>query len=154
MPSRGINFSSTKPKTDSSALSSNLKTIVTRKWEHELGGLSLALHCINKAATVARGRAIAKVKSTSMYIEANEGVHEKLVQEALNEVNQKQELKRVEAQQEWIELYGEDYQDQNDERIPIDERREDDEDENDSSSILESVSGSISLPSHRFHGRR
>ena len=89
MPSKGINFSSTKSKTKSSDLSSNPRTTATRKWEHELGGLSLALHRVNKAATVARGRAIAKVKATSTYAEASEEIREKLLQEAIDDVNQK-----------------------------------------------------------------
>lgn len=144
MPTKGINFSSTKHKANSSVFSSNPRTAATRKWEHELGGLSLALHRVNKAATVARGRAIAKVKSSSMYAEANEDIREKLLKEAIDEVNRKRDLKRAEAQREWIELYGEeDHQDKNDEMKQVNEEKEDgDEGEDDKySSISESIDG-------------
>src|SRR5438046_8730512 len=97
MPSKGINFSSTKSKTKSSDLSSNPRTTATHKWEHELGGLSLALHCVNKAATVARGRAIANVTATSLYAEASEELREKLMQEAVDDANHKGALKRAAA---------------------------------------------------------
>lgn len=142
MPSKGINFSSTKSKTKSSALSTNPRTTATRKWEHELGGLSLALHRVNKAATVARGRAIAKVKSTSTYAEAGKDVREKLVQEAIDEVNQKRDLKRAEAQQQWIELYGEkDRWDKDNEMMQVDEEEEDDDEDggDEDSSISKSI---------------
>lgn len=107
MPSKGINFSAAKSRTKSSSLSSNPRTAATRKWEHDLRGLSLALHRVNKAATVARGRAISKVKNTSAYTNANEEVRGRLIQEAIDEVNHKRDLKRHAARQEWMKLHGE-----------------------------------------------
>ena len=89
MPSKGTNFLSSESKTKSSDLSSNPRTTATHKWEHELGGLSLTLHHVNKLATVTRGHDIAKVKATSTYAEASEEIHEKLLQEAIDDVNQK-----------------------------------------------------------------
>ena len=142
MPSKGINFSSTKSKTKSSDLSSNPRTTATRKWEHELGGLSLALHHVNKAATIARGRAIAKVKATSTYAEASEEIREKLLQEAIDDVNQKGDLKRAEAEQQWIELYAEedDRKCKEDEIMQVDDEGEDDDEEVDvDSSTSDSV---------------
>ncbi len=142
MPSKGINFSSTKSKTKSSDLSSNPRTAATRKWEHELGGLSLALHRVNKAATVARGRAIAKVKASSTYAEASKEIREKLLQEAIDDVNQKRDLKRAEAEQQWIELYAEedDRKCKEDEIMQVDDEGEDDDEEVDvDSSTSDSV---------------
>ena len=142
MPSKGINFSSTKSKTKSSDLSSNPRTAATRKWEHELGGLSLALHRVNKAATVARGRAIAKVKASSTYAEASKEIREKLLQEAIDDVNQKWDLKRAEAEQQWIELYAEedDRKCKEDEIMQVDDEGEDDDEEVDvDSSTSDSV---------------
>ena len=142
MPSKGINFSSTKSKTKSSDLSSNPRTAATRKWEHELGGLSLALHRVNKAATVARGRAIAIVKASSTYAEASKEIREKLLQEAIDDVNQKRDLKRAEAEQQWIELYAEedDRKCKEDEIMQVDDEGEDDDEEVDvDSSTSDSV---------------
>src|SRR5438876_11036635 len=138
MPSKGINFSSTKSKTKSSDLSSNPRTAATRKWEHELGGLSLALHRVNKAATVARGRAIAKVKASSTYAEASKEIREKLLQEAIDDVNQKRDY----AEQQWIELYAEedDRKCKEDEIMQVDDEGEDDDEEVDvDSSTSDSV---------------
>src|SRR5579859_740025 len=141
MPSKGINFSSAKPKVKSSGLSSNPKTAATRKWEHDLGGLSLALHRVNKAATVARGRAITKVKATTTYTEASEEIRQKLLQEAIDSVNQKRDLKRAEAEQQWIELYGEedDLSRKHDEMQADEDGEDDDEGRDVDSSTSESV---------------
>jgi len=101
-----------------------------------LGGLSLALHRINKAATVARGRAIAIAKAKSTYIKASDDIGEKLMQAAIDDINQKRDLKREEAQQQWIELYGEeeDCKDQEDEMM-----QDDEEESNVDSSTAESI---------------
>src|SRR5439155_14890085 len=142
MPSKGINFSSTKSKTKSSDLSSNPRTAATRKWEHELGGLSLTLHRVNKAATIARGCAIAKVKASSTYAKASKEIREKLLQEAIDDVNQKRDLKRAEAEQQWIELYAEedDRKCKEDEIMQVDDEGEDDDEEVDvDSSTSDSV---------------
>jgi hypothetical protein len=130
MPSKGINFLSAKPKVKSS----------TRKWEHDLGGLSLALHRVNKAATVARGRAITKVKATTTYTEASEEIRQKWLQ-AIDNVNQKRDLKRAEAEQQWIELYGEedDLSRKHDEMQADEDGEDDDEGRDVDSSTSESV---------------
>ena len=98
-------------------------------WE----ALSLALHRVNKAATVVRGRAIAKVKATSTYAEASEVICEKLLQEAIDDVNQKRNLKQPEAEQQWIELYGEedDCKGKEDEMMQVDDEGEDDNEKGD-----------------------
>ena len=107
MPSKGISFTAAKPRTKPSTLSTNPKTAATRKWERDLGGLTLALHRINKAATVAKSRATKKLKSLTTYTTANESIREKLLNDAIAEIERKRDAKREEAHREWIELYGE-----------------------------------------------
>ena len=62
MPLRGINFEVSKQcKT---VFSQNRRTIVTREWENNLIGFSLAYHRADKATTIAHGRAITKLTKT------------------------------------------------------------------------------------------
>ena len=105
MPSKGINFSQAKPWTAS--LSINPRTAATRKWENDLSGLSLALHRVNKAATVARGHAITKVKKESLWIHASQEIHDKMIQEAVDEVNRNCDVKRQEARDKWRAMHAE-----------------------------------------------
>ena len=61
---------------------------------------------------------------------------EKLVQAAIDDINQKRDLKREEAQQQWIELYGE----EEDCKGKDDEMMQDDDEESDvDSSTAESI---------------
>jgi len=64
------------------------------KWEYDLSGLSLALHRVNKAAIVARGRAITKVKKESLWIYASQEICDKMIQEAVDEVDCNCDMKR------------------------------------------------------------
>jgi len=109
MPSKGINFSQAKARTAS--LSTNPRTSATRKWEQELGGLSLALHRVNKAATVARGRAIAKVKKEPSWIHANQEIRDRMIKDAVDEVNRNREIKKEQAKVEWRALHEEEEED-------------------------------------------
>jgi hypothetical protein len=139
MPSNGINFSPQKSRTKSSALSSNPRTAATRKWERELGGLTLAVHRIAKASTVAKGRAIKKLKLSTIYAEADEATRAKLEKDVEADFKAKKAAKTKEARRTWRELHGEpnDVDDGSEGSMEVDEGRDADEGED------EAIAGSL-----------
>jgi hypothetical protein len=63
MPSKGVKFSPSKHRI--AQLSQNPHTAATRQWERNMSGLTLALHRADKAASVARSRAIKNLEKAS-----------------------------------------------------------------------------------------
>ena len=106
MPSQRMDISAAKSHSRSSS-SANPKSAATSKWESELQGLSFALHRVNKTATVARSRAVAKIKNSKSWETATQETRDRMLQEAVEEVNKNRDIKREKAEQKWKELHDE-----------------------------------------------
>lgn len=124
-------------------MSTNPRTSATRKWEQDLGGLSLALHRVNKAATVARGRAIAKVKKGPLWMNANQENRDRMIKDAVDEVNRNREMKKEQATVEWRAMHGKEEEDEGVEDESMgDSDGESDDSDNESVGDEDSESGS------------
>jgi hypothetical protein len=108
MPSRGINFATPKQRRDD--YSQHSRTAATREWERGLTGLSLALHRADKAASVARSRAIATVKKAPGWASLSSDEQQDRIQKAIERVNTKRELKRKEAEEQWMHMHADSQQ--------------------------------------------
>jgi len=104
MPSRGINFA--VPKQRNKLLSQNPRTTATRRWEKSLTGLSLAYHRADKAATVARSRAMTRLMKRHDWTSLSSEEQQHLIEEAIENVNINRDLKKRQAKDEWIALHG------------------------------------------------
>jgi len=145
MPSRGINFA--VPKQRKKLFSQNPRTTATRQWEKSLTGLSLAYHRADKAATVARGRAITKLTKRHDWTSLSSEEQQRLIEESIEKVNTNRDLKKKHAKDEWIALHGdaeeeamkiddvdeemEEYDDEEEYMKDDKEGEEDDEEDND-----------------------
>jgi hypothetical protein len=114
MPSKGIDFS--PPKRRVNKLSQNPRTVATRQWEQGLSGLTLALHRADKAATVARSRALKKLVGSSGWSKLSGNVQEERKQLAIEVVNAKRDAKKKKLRSTWIEKHG-DQSDGSDEEV-------------------------------------
>src|SRR5436190_23713482 len=125
MPSRGINFA--VPKQRKKLFSQNPRTTATRQWEKSLTGLSLAYRRADKAATVARSRAITKLTKRHDWTSLSSEEQQRLIEEAVEKANINRDLKKKQAKDEWSALHG----DTEEEAMKIDDADEEMEDYDD-----------------------
>ena len=104
MPSSGISFAASKRRNQK--LSQKPRTAATRRWEQGLGGLSLALHRIDKAASVARSRAVAKLERSLNWTSMTADEREHRKHEVIEDINCKRDEKRRKARDEWNQTHG------------------------------------------------
>jgi hypothetical protein len=100
MPSKGVKFSPSKHRI--AKLSQNPRTAATRQWERNMSGLTLALHRADKAAMVARSRAIKNLEKASDWGTLSADTQNERKNSAVGEVNRKRDVKKKGLRDEWI----------------------------------------------------
>lgn len=110
MPSKGVKFSPSKHRI--AKLSQNPRTAATRQWERNMSGLTLALHRADKAATVARSRAIKNLEKASDWGTLSVDTQNERKNSAVGEVNRKRDVKKKALRDEWIAKHGDDQEEE------------------------------------------